>query len=165
MKRAEARVRRREADIFHLWNITLVSRRRAESACRGVSPDASVWSILPPARRVPAPGPIVKVSSMSPVVWVLGSAACYAAAMIALKAWGFSIGIGGALCVAAFLLGAAFEAAALREVRLGVAYAAIIAVESAIVLVAGLMLFGETYSYREIAGGAFMLFGVALLAV
>ena len=96
---------------------------------------------------------------------VLGSAAAYAAAMVMLKVWGLTPGFGGALCAAAFLLGAALEAAALREARLGAVYIAVLGVESVIVLAAGAALFGESYSLREWAGGALVMVGVMLAAI
>ena len=102
--------------------------------------------------------------SLSMPLLIAASAAAYAIAMIALKLWvgnGVSV-ILAVVVVAAFLVAAVAELAALRQERLGVIYVLILGTECLIIAAASVWVFGESFSAREIAGGVLILVGTAL---
>ena len=101
------------------------------------------------------------------LVYVVGAAAFYVATIVLMKLWpGGAVALPAVLTalaiLAAFTAAAAFEVAALRAERLGFVYCAILAVEALLIAALSALVFGETYTAREIAGGAMVLAGVAL---
>lgn len=100
-------------------------------------------------------------------VYVAGSAAFYVVTMIMMKHWPSGGGaaamiIAAALIVCAFGAAAAFEIAALRLARLGVVYCAILGIEALLIAGVSVFQFGESYTTREIFGGAMIVAGVAV---
>ena len=72
-------------------------------------------------------------------------------------------GVGLSLLIVATLLAAAtLELAALREERLGIIYTGILGAEVVLIATASFFLFGENFSYREVAGIGLVLVGTAL---
>ncbi|NOD92925.1 hypothetical protein GS636_09035 [Ruegeria sp. HKCCD4884] len=101
-------------------------------------------------------------TSMIPLI-ALGSAGLYSVAMISMKFWWKIPGVGLTLLIVATLLAAAtLELAALREERLGIIYTGILGAEVILIAIASFFLFGENFSYREVAGIALVLIGTAL---
>ncbi|MEM7545436.1 MAG: hypothetical protein AAF367_07875 [Pseudomonadota bacterium] len=100
-------------------------------------------------------------------VFILGSASFYAVAMIALKI----LGQGGPKVAVAFVIAATvfgglwMEFEALKSERLGLIYVAILGAECLIIALASSLLFGESFSTRELAGGALIVGGIALALV
>ena len=96
-------------------------------------------------------------------VFIIGSALVYAAAMILMKYWGqFSPIL--VLSLIALLMGAgvAFEINALQIERIGMVYVLILGIEVIIVAVASAFLFNETFTWKEIVGGALIVAGTAI---
>ncbi|SIT12665.1 hypothetical protein SAMN05421759_11860 [Roseivivax lentus] len=94
---------------------------------------------------------------------VLASAGFYCIAMIAMKSWWVGpspwilIAIAGALLIAG-----AFEVLALKQERLGIVYVGILGAEVLIIGTVSILLFGESFTAREVAGIALVLVGTAL---
>ena len=96
---------------------------------------------------------------------VLGSAALYAAGMVAMKLWGQFPPATMAAAIGVCIAGAVWlEVLALRETRMGVVYVAILAAEAIMVAAIAHLGFEEEYSVRELAGGALIVAGVAVAA-
>ena len=93
----------------------------------------------------------------------LASASFYCVAMVAMKSWWSlpSPAMAG-LIAGALLVAAVFEVAALREERLGLIYVGILGAEVVILGAASIWFFGESYSYREVAGIGLVLVGTAI---
>ncbi|WP_420586510.1 hypothetical protein [Ruegeria sp.] len=101
-------------------------------------------------------------TSLVPLI-AFGSAGLYSVAMIAMKFWWKIPGVGLSLLIVATLLAAAsLELAALREERLGIIYTGILGAEVILIAIASYFLFGENFSYREVAGIGLVLIGTAL---
>ncbi len=103
---------------------------------------------------------------MDLVLFILGSAAFYAATMILMKHWNAlpPLAMGGLIALA-FAVGAWCEIEALKIERLSAIYIAILGVECLIISAASFMFLGESVSSREVAGGVLIVAGVALAAV
>ncbi|MGF1660410.1 MAG: hypothetical protein ACFCUS_13365 [Rubrimonas sp.] len=98
-------------------------------------------------------------------LFVLGSAALYAAGMVAMKLWGQFPPATMATAIGICIAGAVWlEVLALRETRLGVVYVAILAAEAVMVAAIAHLGFDEEYSTRELVGGALIVAGVAVAA-
>ncbi len=96
-------------------------------------------------------------------LFVLGSAVLYAGAMIPMKFWGqFSPTL--LICVIAALVGGGvwLEIGALQNERLAMVYVLILGAECVLVALASAVWFGETFTMREIAGGALIVIGTAV---
>ena len=96
-------------------------------------------------------------------IFIIGSALVYAAAMILMKYWGqlppvLLITLVGVLMAA----GVAFEINALQIERIGMVYVLILGIEVVVVALASAYLFHETFTWKEIVGGAFIVAGTAL---
>lgn len=101
---------------------------------------------------------------MVTAVWIFGSAAFYTATMILMKMWGDGVPrlLMAAGILGFFVLAAWFEILALRIERLGLIYVSILAVEVVMIAAVSVVLFGETFSAREVAGAALIVAGTAL---
>ncbi|MEM8754992.1 MAG: hypothetical protein AAGF90_18665 [Pseudomonadota bacterium] len=102
--------------------------------------------------------------SLSLPFFVVGSAAFYTLAMVAMKLFGqgshqalIAIVIAGSI-----LLGTLMEVEALKVERLGMIYVAILGAECVLIALASWALFGESFSGREVAGAGLIVAGVAL---
>ena len=96
-------------------------------------------------------------------LFVLGSAVLYAGAMIAMKFWGqFSPAL--MICVIAALVGGGvwLEIGALQTERLAMVYVLILGAECILIALASAFWFGETFTMREIFGGALIVVGTAV---
>lgn len=94
---------------------------------------------------------------------VVGSAVFYTVAMAAMKSWGAgSPAILLPTIAGTIILAASLEILALRGERLGMVYVSILAVE--VVMIGGVswLLFGESFSPREIAGCGLVIAGTAV---
>ena len=101
-------------------------------------------------------------TSLVPLI-AFGSAGLYSVAMIAMKFWWKIPGIGLSLLIVTTLLAAAtLELAALRDERLGIIYTGILGAEVILIAIASYFLFGENFTYREVAGIGLVLVGTAL---
>ncbi len=117
--------------------------------------DATIARTPDPAHTPPGP--------MSILLLILGSAVLYAAAMVLMKYWG-QVPPVLLLTVIALLIGGGvyFEIGALQLERLGMVYVLILGLEVIVIAVASIFLFGESFSWKEIAGGALILAGTAI---
>ncbi len=108
-----------------------------------------------PSKQTPRP--------MSITLFVVGSAVFYTGSMIAMKYWGQTSPM-VLLAVIALLLGAGvwFEIGALQTERLGMVYVLILGVECVLIAIASALWFGESFSTREIFGGALIVAGTAV---
>lgn len=100
---------------------------------------------------------------MSITLFVIGSAVFYAGSMIAMKYWGQTSPM-LLLAVIALLVGAGvwMEIGALQTERLGMVYVLILGVECILIAIASALWFGESFSVREILGGALIVAGTAI---
>lgn len=100
---------------------------------------------------------------MSLTLFIIASACLYAAAMIIMKFWG-QIPPMFLLAAIALLMGGGvyFEIGALQAERLGMVYVLILGLEVIVIAAASAWLFGETFTWKEMAGGALILAGTAL---
>lgn len=100
---------------------------------------------------------------MSLLVFILGSAILYAAAMILMKFWGQ---ISPVLLITVLVLlmggGAYFEIEALQSERIGMVYVLILGIEVILIALASGFLFGETFTWKEILGGGLIVVGTAI---
>ncbi|MEM7056898.1 MAG: EamA family transporter [Pseudomonadota bacterium] len=96
-------------------------------------------------------------------VFIVGSAVVYAAAMIVMKYWG-QLPPMLILSLVALLMGigVAFEINALQVERIGMVYVLILGIEVIVVATASAVLFNETFTWREIVGGAMIVVGTAV---
>ena len=102
---------------------------------------------------------------MQLALFVTGSAAFYAAAMILMKHWGIVSPAAMAVLIAgAFALAAWFEIEALRIERLSAIYLLIFGIECVIIAAASFAFLGETVTVREGLGGLLVIAGIALAA-
>lgn len=101
--------------------------------------------------------------AISLTAFVLGSALFYAASMVVMKFWG-QIPPALIITLIALLVGAGvwFEIGALQTERLGIVYVLILGIECIFIAIASAVLFGETFTMREIIGGAMIVAGTAL---
>ena len=103
---------------------------------------------------------------MKLAIYIIGSAAFYAAAMILMKSWGIGTGasrfVVGVLIALTFVAAAWCEIEALRVERLGMIYVAILGVECIMIMVASVYLFGEQFSSKEVIGASLVLLGTAV---
>lgn len=102
-------------------------------------------------------------SAVSITLFILGSAVFYALAMIAMKFWG-QISPAILLAAIAVLIGGGvwLEIGALQIERIGMVYVLILGVECIIIAVASALLFGETFTAKEIFGGGLIVLGTAI---
>ena len=102
-------------------------------------------------------------SAVSLTLFVLGSAVLYAGAMIAMKFWG-QVSPALLICVIAALVGGAvwLEIGALQTERLAMVYVLILGAECILIAIASALWFGETFTLREIIGGALIVIGTAV---
>ncbi len=101
---------------------------------------------------------------MSLTLFILVSALFYAGAMIAMKYWGklppvLVIGV----IVICFAFGAWAEIGALQVERLAIVYVLILGLECIVIAAASALMFGETFSWKEIAGGSLIVLGTAVV--
>ena len=96
-------------------------------------------------------------------VFIIGSAVVYAAAMILMKYWG-QLSPVLIISLVALLMGAgvAFEINALQIERIGMVYVLILGIEVVVVAIASAWLFNETFTWKEIVGGALIVIGTAV---
>ena len=101
--------------------------------------------------------------SMSITLFVFGSAIFYAAAMIAMKFWG-QIPPALLLTAIALLMGGGiyFEIGALQVERIGMVYVLILGIEVVVIALASALWFGESFTWKEITGGALIVLGTAV---
>ncbi len=101
--------------------------------------------------------------TISLTVFVIGSAILYTGAMIAMKFWagnGFSIAI---VIIGALVAGGVWlEIGALQTERLAMVYVLILGAECILIALASALWFGETFTIKEIAGGALIVAGTAI---
>ena len=94
---------------------------------------------------------------------ILGSAAFYVAALVAMKHWGaFPAPILAAVIALSMTLATTLEVLALRGERLGMVSATILGVEVAMLAAVSILLLGETLTAREAAGLLLIVLGGAL---
>lgn len=100
---------------------------------------------------------------MSMTLFIIGSAVFYAGSMIAMKYWGQTSPL-LLLAVIAVLVGAGvwLEIGALQAERLGMVYVLILGVECVLIAIASALWFGESFTFREILGGALIVAGTAI---
>ena len=111
-------------------------------------------------QNLPAPD---SESAISLTLFVLGSAVLYAGAMIAMKFWGqFSPAL--MICVISALVGGGvwLEIGALQTERLAMVYVLTLGAECILIAIASALWFGETFTLREIIGGALIVIGTAV---
>lgn len=103
------------------------------------------------------------IAPLSLTAFVIGSALLYAASMIVMKFWG-QVPPALLLTIIGILLagGVWFEIGALQSERLGIVYVLILGIEVVVIALASAFFFGESFSVREIAGAALIVFGTAL---
>jgi len=101
--------------------------------------------------------------TMSMTLFIVGSAVFYSGSMIAMKYWG-QISPFLLLVIIGTLLGAGvwFEIGALQVERLGMVYVLILGVECILIAIASAIWFGESFSAKEIFGGALIVAGTAI---
>ena len=102
---------------------------------------------------------------MKMALFISGSAAAYAIAMILMKFWhvgGVSRLALGVLIAVAMLYAVYLEFEALRGERLAVIYVAILGIECVLITVASVYWFGEQFSIKEVAGMTLVVAGTAL---
>ena len=91
------------------------------------------------------------------------AAVFYVCAMISMKLWADApTALLTGIIVIALLIGTVFEIAALHGERLGMIYVTILALEVVLIAIAACLLFGESYSYKEVAGCLLVLAGTAV---
>jgi multidrug transporter EmrE-like cation transporter len=101
--------------------------------------------------------------TMSVLALIIGSAVLYGAAMILMKYWGQIPPVLILTGIAALMAGGVyFEIGALQTERLGMVYVLILGLEVIVIALASIFLFGETFSWKEITGGALILAGTAV---
>lgn len=105
-------------------------------------------------------GPVVSAT----LLWLLitASAAFYVGALLAMKHWGALPAPMTLTIVLCMVLAAGFETLALRGERLGMVYAAILAVEVILLAAITTLVLGESFSIREVAGVGLIVAGTAL---
>jgi len=102
-------------------------------------------------------------SAINLAAFVIGSAILYAGAMIAMKFWGqisptLLLGVIGILVAGGVWL----EIGALQTERLAMVYVLILGAECILIALASAFWFGETFTLREILGGALIVAGTAI---
>lgn len=102
--------------------------------------------------------------SLSLPLFVVGSAAFYTLAMVAMKYLGqggpqVAIGL---VIAAAVVIATILEVEALKVERLGMIYVAILGAECLLIALASWALFGESFTTKEILGAALIVGGVAV---
>lgn len=91
------------------------------------------------------------------------AATFYVIAMIAMKYWTTSPTLlTMVVVICALLIGTMFEIAALSGERLGMIYVTILATEVILIAAAAVLIFGESFTTRELAGCCLVLLGTAL---
>ena len=104
---------------------------------------------------------------MKTALFIGGSAASYAIAMILLKALhlgdGTSRVVLAALVAVTMAYAVLLEFEALRSERLAIIYVAILGIECVLIAAASVYWFGEQFSSRELAGMALVVAGTALV--
>lgn len=111
----------------------------------------------------PALPEVAAEGTISLTVFIIGSAILYAGAMIAMKFWGqlsplLLLTVIGALVAGGIWL----EIGALQTERLAMVYVLILGAECILIALASALLFGETFTIKEIAGGALIVAGTAI---
>lgn len=104
-----------------------------------------------------------QTGQLSLTVFIVGSALLYAGAMIAMKFWGQA---SPALLIGVIALlmagGVWFEIGALQTERLAMIYVLILGIECVLIALVSTLWFGETFTVRELAGGALIIAGTAM---
>ncbi|MEM9061649.1 MAG: hypothetical protein AAGD13_14400 [Pseudomonadota bacterium] len=102
-------------------------------------------------------------SALNLTLFVLGSAALYTAAMIAMKHWGTASPVIVLLVIVAAVSGGVIlEINALRTERLAMVYVLILGAECILIALASALWFGESFTVREMVGGAMIVVGTAI---
>jgi len=98
------------------------------------------------------------------IVWVLAAAVFFTAGGVAMKASaGMTRLTPTLLFFAFFLVGAFFQALALRHAELGIAYVVVLGFEATFVVVLGVLLFSEQISPLKCFGVLAVVLGITLL--
>jgi multidrug transporter EmrE-like cation transporter len=98
------------------------------------------------------------------IVWVLAAAVFFTAGGVAMKASaGMTRPTPTLLFFLLFLVGALFQALALRHAELGVAYVVVLGLEAVLAVALGILLFSERVSPLKCVGVLTVVFGIALL--
>lgn len=104
-----------------------------------------------------------RAGAMSLTLFVLGSALLYAGAMVLMKFWGQIPPVLLLTVIALLISGAVwFEIGALQTERLGMVYVLILGIECVFIALASALWFGESFTFREIAGGFLIVAGTAV---
>jgi multidrug transporter EmrE-like cation transporter len=121
---------------------------------------------MTPADLPSGPASSSLLALLGPAALVAGAAATYAGSMVLMKFWDAHGGPLLALAIAgAVVLAVILEIAALREMKLGLVYVAVLGVEAVLVMLAAHGLFGETFTPRELAGAGIIVAGVAVMSL
>ena len=101
--------------------------------------------------------------TLSMPVFILASAGFYTVSMIAMKFWGQGVSpLIVLVTVVALAAGAGLEIEALRTERLGLIYVGILGAECIMIAIASYVLFGESFTAKEVAGAGLIVAGTAL---
>ena len=101
--------------------------------------------------------------TMSMTLFIIGSAVFYTGSMIAMKYWGQTSPLLLLAVIGIFVSGGIwFEIGALQTERLGMVYVLILGVECVLIAIASALWFGESFSMKEIIGGALIVAGTAI---
>ncbi len=111
----------------------------------------------------PALPEVAREGTFNLAIFVIGSAVLYAGAMIAMKFWGqFSPILMLAIIGALVAGGVWLEIGALQTERLAMVYVLILGAECILIALASTLWFGETFTIKELAGGAMIVAGTAI---
>ena len=110
---------------------------------------------------------LANVFSVSPAVQIallsLGSAIFYTGSMTAMKLWTQThSSLLLAVIVASIVMGTGLEILALKAERLGMIYVTILACEVGLIALISCIIFGETFSTREVLGCLLIIIGTGL---
>jgi multidrug transporter EmrE-like cation transporter len=98
------------------------------------------------------------------IVWVLAAAVFFTAGGVSMKASaGMTRLTPTLLFFLFFVVGAAFQALALREAELGVAYLVVLGLEAVLAAVLGVLIFAEQVSASKCFGVLTVVLGIVLL--
>jgi multidrug transporter EmrE-like cation transporter len=86
------------------------------------------------------------------VIWVLAAVAFFTAGGVSMKFFaGMTRWIPTVLFRVFFVIGVAFQALALRDAELGIAYAAVLGLEGVLVAALGVLIFSEPVGHRSVS--------------